>query len=66
MNKQEFQLTNVGLPNTCYVCGVKLESAWYARNDDEARSGEGYCPQDAGFSPKAKPGRPRKKKAPSK
>lgn len=65
-NNNEFQLTKVGLPNSCWSCGTPLETAWYARNEDEARSGKGRCAKDAGYSPaKAAPkrGRPRKQKA---
>lgn len=67
MSELEFQLTKVGLPNNCCVCGQEMTSAWYVRNEDEARSGQGRCPQDAGYSPEKatrKRGRPKKKSTP--
>lgn len=37
--------TTRGLPNTCSQCGtpVKKEDGWFAKNEDEARSGQGLC-----------------------
>ena len=42
----EYQLTTIGLPNTCSVCGKPQEGEWYAKNIDEARSGLGICAAD--------------------
>jgi predicted flap endonuclease-1-like 5' DNA nuclease len=35
--------TTIGLPNTCCQCGKPVEGSWFARNKDEARSGQGFC-----------------------
>jgi hypothetical protein len=45
--------TDVGLPNTCCICGKPPGKTWYARNRDEARSGLGVCKKCA-FPPKKK------------
>jgi len=46
------KLTAVGIPNTCCICGEMQHVMWYANNDDEARSGHGFCAVDAGVKPK--------------
>lgn len=37
--------TKIGLPNTCSLCGEKVdvEMGWWAENEDVARSGGGIC-----------------------
>ena len=48
MANQKLTKTTVGIPNSCCVCGKLQHVAWYAEHDDLARSGQGYCPKDAG------------------
>jgi hypothetical protein len=37
-----FVVTKAGLPNTCSATGEPItESYWFAKNQDEARSGQG-------------------------
>ena len=48
----QFQLTEVGIPNTCSKCSEMQHVAWYAKNKDEARSGLGLCSKCAGIKPK--------------
>jgi hypothetical protein len=41
-------ITAAGLPNSCSVCGrVIAGDLWYARSEDAARSGGGFCADDA-------------------
>jgi len=47
----DLKLTAVGIPNSCYVCGKMQHVMWYAKNNDEARSGHGLCAEDAGVKP---------------
>lgn len=37
--------TQAGLPNTCSSCGtpVAVKDGWFARNDEQARTGQGLC-----------------------
>lgn len=37
--------TSAGIPNTCTMCGKPQAAAWYAKNEDEAIAGIGYCEQ---------------------
>jgi len=41
----ELVATRAGLPNSCTETGEKIPAhgIWFARNDDEARSGVAYC-----------------------
>ena len=59
-----FQLTKIGIPNSCCVCGKMQHVKWYAQNDDEARSGQGRCLKDA-TKPKAPPKKRTKRKVAS-
>lgn len=48
MDAMDWNLTSVGLPNTCSRCGsfVDVETGWYAPNADVARAGGGVCAFD--------------------
>lgn len=48
MDAMDWNLTSVGLPNTCSRCGalVDVETGWYAPNVDAARAGGGVCAFD--------------------
>jgi len=51
--------TTRGLPNTCTKCGKPIKGGkWFAKSDDHARAGQGYCAKCA--KALAKPPKPPK------